>query len=134
MGRNMSCKSSVQIASDSSRYDRILCKYNIFTAFLIIRSQVEDGSYLLHFCLWSSHLKNATTIKHSSICQAKMFDFLIAMKDLSLLVHCTESIPAFRYLSVLVLLLCLVWFDFETSLTKYSFFQIKLRLSLSTST
>lgn len=59
---------------------------------------MEVGSYPLHFCLWNSHLKNATTAKHScSVCQAKMFDFLIAVKDLSLLVHCTESIPAFEY-------------------------------------
>lgn len=56
-----------------------------------------------------------------------MIDFLYAVKDLSLLVHYTESIPAFEYfpdICVVVLLLCLIWFGFETSLSKYSFFPI----------
>lgn len=111
---------------------------NISTAFLIIRWQVKVGSYLLHFCLWSSHLKNATTAKHSSVYQAKMIDFLYAVKDLSLLVHYTENIPAFEYFPDISVswFYCCVWsgLALKPVLVNILFSQFKLLLSLSTST
>lgn len=93
----MSCKAQIRLPLILVGKVGFYVSLNIFTAFLIVRSQVEDRFYLIHFCLWSPHLKNATTTMHSSVCQAKMFDFLTAVKDTSLLIHCTESIPAFKY-------------------------------------
>jgi len=41
---------------------------------------VEVVSYNPNFCLLSSHLSNTPVAEHTNTCQAKMFDFLTAIK------------------------------------------------------
>lgn len=96
--RSMSCKSKAQVVFNSSRYGRILSNYKYFhSASLIISSSIKALSYLPSFQPWHSHLSNVPVAVHSSVCQAKMFYFLIAVKGLSLLICCTQNIAIFNY-------------------------------------